>query len=67
MSNIELYSEISTLSDSLKKEVKDFVEFLKAKSKSKSRIKERAFGAKKGTFKMKANFNVPLDDFEAYM
>ena len=67
MSNIELYSEISTLSDSLKKEVKDFVEFLKTKSKSKSKIKERAFGSNKGLFKISDDFNEPLDDFKDYM
>ena len=67
MTNIELYTEISTLPASLKQEVKDFVEFLKTKKKSKSKIKERKFGCSKGLFKMHDDFDKPLDDFKDYM
>ena len=67
MDNIELYSEISTLPVSLKKEVMDFVEFLKTKKRSRTKIKERKFGCLKGLFKMHDDFDEPLDDFKEYM
>ncbi len=67
MSNIELYTEISKLPNSLKQEVKDFVEFLKIKKKSKTKIKERKFGCAKGLFIMHDDFDEPLEDFKDYM
>ncbi len=41
MTNVQLYSQISTLPSDLKKEVSDFVAFLKKKSKKGKKIKER--------------------------
>jgi len=67
MSNIELYTDISLLPASLKKEVKDFVDFLKSKHKGKSKTNERVFGCGKGLFKIHPNFDDPIEDFNDYM
>lgn len=67
MTDIQLYSQISALPSSLKKQVSDFVENLKKKSKSNKEIKERQFGYAKGFFKVADDFDEPLDDFKEYM
>ena len=67
MSDFQLYSQISSLPADLKKEVSDFVAFLKKKSQSKKKIKERQFGYAKGFFKMSNDFDEPLEDFKDYM
>lgn len=67
MSDLELYSLISTLPADLKQEVSDFATFLKQKASAKKQLKERHFGYAKGAFKMSADFNAPLDDFKEYM
>jgi len=67
MTDIQLYTQIASLPTELKKEVSDFVEFLKHKSRVKKEIKERQFGCAKGFFKMAADFDEPLDDFKEYM
>jgi len=67
MTNIDLYTEISMLPASLKKEVSDFVQFLKSKQKAQPNIKEREFGCAKGMFEMHPDFDEPLEDFKEYM
>lgn len=67
MTDIQLYTQISSLPPDLKKEVSDFVTFLKQKSKAKREIKERQFGYSKDFFKMAPDFDEPLGDFEEYM
>ena len=67
MSDIQLYTEISSLPAELKKEVSDFVEFLKQKSRKSKKLKERKFGYAKGFFKMAVDFDEPLQDFKEYM
>lgn len=67
MSDLELYSEISGLPSSLKKEVSDFIAFLKSKSKAENKITERKFGYSKGFFKISDDFDEPLEDFKDYM
>jgi len=67
MSNAQLYSEISSLPSDLKKEVSDFVAFLKHKSKVEKKIKERKFGYSKDFFKVADDFDEPLEDFKEYM
>ncbi|KAA5543346.1 type II toxin-antitoxin system VapB family antitoxin [Adhaeribacter rhizoryzae] len=64
MTDIQLFSQISSLPPDLKKEVSDFVEFLKQKEKSKKEIKERQFGYAKGFFEMAPDFDEPLEDFK---
>ena len=67
MTDVQLFTQISSLPPDLRKEVSDFVEFLKQKSKSKKKIKERQFGYAKGYFTMSPNFDEPLEDFKDYM
>ena len=67
MTDLQLYTTLSTLPSHLKEEVQDFIEFLKAKSKKEKEIKQRKFGYAKGYFVMKPGFDEPLDDFKEYM
>jgi hypothetical protein len=55
MTDWQLYSQICSLRPDLKKEVSDFVEFLKQKSKAEP--KERKFGYAKDFFKMAPDFD----------
>ena len=67
MTDLQLYSKLSSLPADLKKEVQDFIEFLKTKAEKQDVRKQRKFGAAKGFFKMHANFDEPLGDFKDYM
>lgn len=67
MTDLRLYTEISTLPSELKKEVADFIEFLKLKAKKHKSLNKREFGAAKGFFVMHDNFDETLDDFKEYM
>ncbi len=67
MTDIQLLNQISSLPKNMKKEVADFVEFLKQKSKSQIQIKKRKFGYAKDFFKMADDFDEPLEDFKEYM
>jgi hypothetical protein len=67
MSDLQLYKEINSLPEDLKKEVGDFVAFLKSKSEKPTKIKQRTFGYAKGFFKMSKDFDAPLEDFKDYM
>jgi len=66
MTNVQLFSQISSLPKDLKKEVSDFVAFLKQKSEKGKKIKERQFGYSKDFFKMSDDFDEPLEDFKEY-
>ncbi len=61
-----LISKIQTLPPSMLKEVNDFVDFLKSKTK-KDKIKERQFGCAKGLIVIHDDFDSPLEDFKEYM
>ena len=67
MTDVQLFSQISLLPADLKKEVSDFVEFLKQKKKTKVNLKQRQLGAAKGLIKMTPDFDEPLEDFKDYM
>jgi len=67
MTETQLFIQINSLPEAMKKEVLDFVEFLKQKSKSHKKIKERKFGCAKGMFTMHPDFDEPLTDFKEYM
>jgi len=74
MTDIQLYKDIESLPEDLKKQVLDFVAFLKQKAKTKSKQtkpekpKERKAGIAKGYFtKMTDDFDEPLEDFKEYM
>ena len=67
MTNTALISKISTLPNSLKKELLDYMEFLIKKHHATKSKKHPKAGCMKGTFKMSEDFNAPLDDFKEYM
>jgi hypothetical protein len=67
MTDPQLYAQINSLPPDLRKEVSDFVEFLKQKATFKTKPKERKFGYAKDFFKMAPDFDEPLDDFKDYM
>ncbi len=64
MNDLDIYIKLATLSEPMKKEVSDFVDFLKTKSTPKNRI--RKAGLAKGLIKMHDDFDEPLDDFKEY-
>ena len=65
MSDLVLFSKLSNLPQNLKIEVIDYIEFLEKKYQT-SKTHPKA-GCMKGTFKMYADFDAPLDDFKDYM
>lgn len=65
MDSTLLYSKLSRLPDNLKSEVSDFIDFLLAKNKKPNKHKPK-FGSAKGMFKMKKNFDDPIEDFKDY-
>lgn len=67
MTDTKLKLEINSLPKKMMEEVADFVEFLKAKSKTKPYPKEREFGFAKGKIKLKPDFDEPLNEFKEYM
>lgn len=67
MTDLQLYTELSTLPPELKKEVQHFFEFLKSKTKNEKSLKQRKFGAAKDFFEMHDDFDEPLEDFKDYM
>ena len=66
MDDILLYTKLSNLPDNLKSEVANFVDFLLNKNKKPSKSKAK-FGSAKGMFKMKKNFDAPIEDFKDYL
>jgi hypothetical protein len=67
MTNTSLKIEIESLPISLRKEVADFVAFLKTKNKRKTTIKSREFGYAKGKIQLSKDFDEPLDIFKEYI
>ncbi len=67
MTDLRLNTELSTLPTNLKKEVQDFIEYLKTKEKKQHPLRQRNFGAEKGFFTMHDSFDEPLEDFKEYM
>ncbi len=69
MTDLKLYTKITSLPDSLKSEVVDFIEFISTKRKRiQKRVKKgRTFGYAKGSIFLKPSFDEPLEDFKDYM
>lgn len=65
MDNTILYTKLSSLPDNLNSEVANFIDFLISKNKKSLKQKPK-FGSAKGMFKMKKNFDDPIDDFKDY-
>jgi hypothetical protein len=51
----------------LRAEVADFVEFLKKKTRTKSKLKSREFGFAKGKILLSSDFDEPMEEFKNYM
>ncbi|MGV3763589.1 type II toxin-antitoxin system VapB family antitoxin [Parapedobacter sp.] len=67
MSDVQLYTKLSSLPSSLKGEVADFIDFLIYKSKQKkNKVTPRMAGKAKGLIVMKSDFDDPLPGFEDY-
>jgi hypothetical protein len=68
MSDLNLYIKLSALSNPLKEEILDYMDFLiSRRSKKKNGLdKHPQAGCMKGTFKMSPDFDEPLDDFKEY-
>lgn len=68
MTDVQLYTKISSLPLNLKIEVDDFIDFIKHKShKEAMRVKKRIAGQAKGLISMKDNFEDPIEGFNEYM
>ncbi len=68
MTDLDIYNKLTALPDAMKKEVNDFIDFLKSKSDAGQKpMKKRQAGLAKGLIKMKDDFDEPLDDFKDYM
>jgi hypothetical protein len=67
MDHTLIYKKLSTLPESMKSEVIDFIEFLLSKQKKVAPSEKKPkFGSGKGMFKMKSNFESPIEDFNDY-
>jgi hypothetical protein len=67
MTNTALYTRISSLPKSIQDEVFDFTEFLIQKNRySIAKVHPKA-GCMQGIFKVREDFNEPLEDFSEYM
>lgn len=66
MTTTKLQIEINSLPIQMRKQVEDFVEFLKTKKESDP-IKTREFGYAKGKISLAEDFDEPLDLFKEYM
>lgn len=65
MDNILLYKKLSSLPENLKLEVANFIDVLLNNHKKPTKAKAK-FGSAKGIFKMKGNFDEPIEDFKNY-
>jgi hypothetical protein len=67
MSEFELYQQYQSLPEHLKKEVENFIAFLKLKTPEVKKKKTRKFGSMKGKIVLAKDFDAPLADFKEYM
>ena len=68
MTDIQLYTKLSSLPSNLKNEVLDFIDFLKSKSNRRlGKEQHRVAGKAIGLIEMKDNFDDPLDSFKEYL
>lgn len=67
MTDIQLYTKLSSLPFNLKMEVVDFIDFVKHKAQNQTvENKKRIAGKAKGLISLKANFDDPIDAFNDY-
>lgn len=66
MTDIQLYTKLSDLPQSLKKKVSDYIDMLKEKQVTSNNVKRKA-GLAKGIINIKSDFDDPIEGFESYM
>lgn len=66
MTDIQLYTKLSDLPQSLKKKVSDYIDSLREK-KAVIISKKRQAGLAKGMITIKSNFEDPIEGFESYI
>ena len=67
MDTLSIAKELEQLPNNLKREVFDFIAFLKSKKISNSKNKAPKFGSLKGKIKMQPNFDEPMKEFNDYV
>ncbi len=70
MTDVNIVYEIRQLPDDLQQEAFDFVLFLKSRlnnTRPQYNFGSRKFGISKGKYKLTADFDEPLEDFQEYM
>lgn len=67
MDSTTFHSKILTLPESIQKEMQNYLDYLLFKNQKKNGSKHPKAGCMKGIFKMKDDFDEPLDDFKEYM
>lgn len=67
MDNVHLYTKLTSLSESMKAEVADFIDFLLTKKNKNDNKPKAKFGSGKGMFKIKPGFDDPIEDLKEYM
>ncbi len=70
MNNELILSMLNNLSEELRQEASDFIEYLSAKYEKKIQKQSRkgpTFGSCKGLFIIPDDFEEPLEDFKEYM
>jgi hypothetical protein len=68
MTDLQLYTKLSSLPLNLQNEVADFIDFLKNKSqKEKENSSKRIAGKAKGKIEMKDNFDDSIEAFNDYI
>ena len=66
MADTQLYTKLSGLSDQMKLEVENFIDYLRYKSKIKKAARKRISGKAKGRIIINDNFDDPIPGFEEY-
>lgn len=63
MTDIQLYTKLSDLPQSLKKKVSDYIDMLKEKQVTSNNVKRKA-GLAKGIINIKSDFDDPIEGFD---
>ena len=69
MTDLRLYTKITSLPESLKSEVVNFIDYLEHKKKriSRRKNKPRVYGYARNSIILKPDFDDPIDDLKEYM
>jgi hypothetical protein len=63
---LDIHAKIDELPPDRRAEAEDFIDFLREKSRSSSKKKQRTFGNAEGMIDMSEDFDEPLEDFREY-